>query len=113
MSPFSMDTDVRDGVAQLTLSGEFDLSVVPRVEDELARVELDSPPLLVFDLSALSFMDSSGLRTVVTANERARRQGRRFVVVNGPDAVRRVFQITKVDSVVEIVDDASQLSAAS
>ena len=103
-----MDTDVREGITTITLTGEFDLSVVPRVEDEFRRVEADLPSLLVLDLSGLSFMDSSGLRIVVTADDRARRQGRRFVVVNGPDAVRRVFEITKVDEVVEIVDDLSQ-----
>ena len=112
MTGFSMDTDVRDGLARVTLTGEFDLSVVPRVDDELARVEAGAPDVLVLDLSGLTFMDSSGLRVVVTADERARRDGRRFTVVNGPDAVRRVFAITKVDEVIEMVDDLSQVTAA-
>lgn len=112
MTGFSMDTDVRDGVARVILTGEFDLSVVPRVDDEIMRMEATGPTVLVLDLSALTFMDSSGLRVVVTADERARRDGRRFTVVNGPDAVRRVFEITKVDKVVEIVDDLSQVTAA-
>lgn len=111
MTVFSMDTDVREGVTHVVLTGEFDLSVVPRVEDELARVEAERPPQLVLDLSGLTFMDSSGLRAVVTADERARRQGRRFTVVNGPEPVRRVFQITKVDEIVELVDDPSQVAA--
>lgn len=110
MTAFGMDTDVQGGLSRVALTGEFDLSVVPRVEDEIARVEADEPPVLVLDLSALTFMDSSGLRVVVSADQRAKRNGRRFVVVNGPDAIRRVFEITKVDDVVEMVDDPSAIS---
>ena len=111
MTAFSMDTDVRDGVTRIVLTGEFDLSVVPRVEDELARVESTEPTMVVLDLRGLTFMDSSGLRVVVGANERARKHDRRFIVVNGPDAVRRVFEITKVDEVVKLVDDPSEVPA--
>lgn len=112
MTAFSMDTDVRDGITRVALTGEFDLSVVARVEDELARAEAAQPTVLILDLRELSFMDSSGLRTVVTAHERARKQGRRFIVVNGPDPVRRVFEITKVDEAIELVDDPAEAVAA-
>ena len=111
MTPFSMDMDVQGGVTRVTLAGEFDLSVAARVEEELTRAAASTPEVLVLDLSGLSFMDSSGLRVVVAADERARRTGQRFVVVNGPDAVRRVFEITKVDEVLELVDDPSQVPA--
>src|SRR5215210_5483217 len=104
---FDIQTISEDGVSRVALRGEFDLSVVPRVDDELRRVEGESPETLVLDLSALEFMDSSGLRSVVTADDRARAAGRRFVVVNGPEAVSRVFEITKVDERIELVADLS------
>jgi anti-sigma B factor antagonist len=107
---FDLETVTEGEVVRLALRGEFDLSVVPRVEDELKRVEAASPETLVLDLSGLEFMDSSGLRSVVTADDRARTAGRRFVVVNGPDPVRRVFEITKVDERIELVDDLSAVS---
>ena len=34
---------------------------------------------------------------MITADERAREQGRRFVIVKGPDAVQRVFAITRLE----------------
>jgi anti-anti-sigma factor len=66
--------------------------------------------VLVLDLSDLTFLDSTGLRTVVTADERARESGRRLVVVRGPDAVQRVFAITRLEERLEMVDDASSLA---
>jgi anti-anti-sigma factor len=89
----------------MTLVGELDLSSVAKVQEELRRIEAKSPATLVVDLSKLSFLDSTGLRCIVTADERAREQGRRIVIVRGPDAVQRVFAITRLEERLEIVDD--------
>jgi anti-anti-sigma factor len=94
----------------VSLKGELDLSSVGKVEEELARAEAEGPSLLVLDLSQLSFLDSTGLRAVVTADERARSNGRRLVIVRGPDAVQRVFAITRLEERLEIVDDAQSVA---
>lgn len=101
-----------DGAAHVVLTGELDLSTVGKVEQELARVEGDSPALLVLDLSKLTFLDSSGLRLIVSADQRARREKRRFVVVRGSDTVQRVFSITHLDERIELVGDISELAAS-
>jgi anti-anti-sigma factor len=106
-----LEVTTQDSSAQVTISlkGELDLSSVGKVQEELRRVEADEPPLLVLDLTNLTFLDSTGLRTVVTADERARDNGRRFVIVRGPDAVQRVFAITRLEERLEMVDDPSSL----
>jgi anti-sigma B factor antagonist len=99
-------TEDRDGLVHMALVGELDLSSVAKVQEELRRVEAGLPATLVVDLSKLTFLDSTGLRCIVTADERAREQGRRIVIVRGPDAVQRVFAITRLEERLEIVDDA-------
>jgi anti-anti-sigma factor len=111
-SGFASEVEQGDGLVRVVLKGEFDLSVVPSVEDEIHRVE-ESAPLMVIDLSGLQFMDSSGLRTLVTADDRARRDGRRVVLVQGPPPVHRVFEITQLTERLEIVEDASAVTGAS
>jgi anti-sigma B factor antagonist len=101
-----VESHEQDGAMHVALRGELDLSTVGKVEEELGRVEANGPPLMVLDLSRLTFLDSSGLRCVLTAAERAREQERRFVIVRGPDPVHRVFEITRLDERLEIVDDA-------
>ena len=78
-----------------------------KVQEELRRVERSSPPTVVIDLSRVTFLDSSGLRCIVTADERARDEGRRLVIVRGPDPVQRVFSITRLEERLEMVDDAA------
>jgi anti-anti-sigma factor len=100
-------TEDRDGFVHVALMGELDLSTVAKVQEELRKIEAGSPPTLVVDLSKLTFLDSTGLRCIVTADERAREQGRRVVIVRGPDPVQRVFAITRLEERLEMVDDAT------
>jgi anti-anti-sigma factor len=102
-----IDTRNDNGVAVVALSGEFDLAGVERFEAELRRLESESPGVLVVDLTDLQFMDSSGLRALVMADQRARRTQRRLAIVPGPPAVRRVFEITQLDGRLELVESAS------
>jgi anti-sigma B factor antagonist len=105
-----VSTEDRDGLVHVALVGELDLSTVAKVQEELRRIEVSSPATLVVDLSKLTFLDSTGLRCIVTADERAREEGRRIVIVRGPDAVQRVFAITRLDDRLEMVDDVSSIS---
>jgi anti-anti-sigma factor len=110
MEILEVTTQDSGGHATVSLKGELDLSSVGKVEEELERVEADEPSLLVLDLSQLSFLDSTGLRAVVTADERARSNGRRLVIVRGPDAVQRVFAITRLEERLEMVDDSQSVA---
>jgi anti-anti-sigma factor len=100
-------TEDRDGFVHVALMGELDLSTVAKVQEALRKIEAGSPPTLVVDLTKLTFLDSTGLRCIVTADERAREQGRRVVIVRGPDPVQRVFAITRLEERLEMVDDAA------
>ena len=109
MEILDVRTEDRDGLVHLALVGELDLSTVAKVQEELRRVEASSPATVVVDLSKLTFLDSTGLRCIVTADERARAEGRRMVIVRGPDAVQRVFAITRLEERLEMVDDAASI----
>ena len=107
MEILDVTTEDRGGLVHVGLVGELDLSTVAKVQEELRRVEEAAPTTVVIDLSKLTFLDSTGLRCIVTADERARDAGRRMVIVRGPDPVQRVFSITRLDERLEIVDDAT------
>lgn len=109
MTILEVQTREENGTIHLSLSGELDLSTVDKVEDELRRVEDGGAQTVVLDLSSLSFLDSTGLRTIVTADQRARKAGRRLAIVKGPETVHRVFTITRLDERLEIVDGADDV----
>lgn len=99
----------RGRIAVVALSGELDVSGAGLLEHELARVAADhDPTTLVLDLLGLEFMDSTGLRLVVLADERARAQGRRLTLVRGREDVQRVFEITRMTERLHFVDSAAE-----
>jgi anti-sigma B factor antagonist len=96
----------------VSLRGEFDISTAPRVEETLRRVETDEPATVVIDLSGLDFMDSTGLRTLVNADQRARQAGRRLALVRGSEMVQRVLRLTRLDERFEILEDPAAPAGA-
>jgi len=107
MRTLSVETKWDGDAATVALNGELDLSTAPEVESALAGAEERGPDLLVLDLRGLAFMDSTGLRVVLAADGRARRDGRRLEVVPGPPQVHRVFRIALLDRRIAFVDPPS------
>ncbi len=68
MEILDVQSEDRNGLVHVALRGELDLSTVGKVQEELQRVEASSPRVVVFDLSKLTFLDSTGLRCLVTAD---------------------------------------------
>ena len=66
----------------------------PRVESALIRAEDSDAAVIVLDLGGLTFMDSSGLHLVLDARRRAGEKGHKLVVLEGPEAVQRIFELT-------------------
>ncbi|MGB2710725.1 MAG: STAS domain-containing protein [Conexibacter sp.] len=113
MSLLDLTTAAEGTSIRLALEGELDIGGAERVEQELARIEGAQPATIVLDLSGLAFLDSTGLRIIVGADARAREQARRLVIVRGPEAVHRIFHMTRLDERLEIVDDLAAVQAAS
>jgi anti-anti-sigma factor len=109
MADFTIASQADNDVGRLSLAGEFDLAGIEQFEAAIDRLELDAPQTIVIDLSALTFMDSSGLRALVMADQRARREGRRLAIVPGPPPVRRVFEITQLTDRLDLIESPAAL----
>ncbi len=92
---------------QIAVAGELDLSSALTFDDEIRRAEDRRPQTLVLDLRRLRFMDSTGLRLIISAQSRARTRGRRLAIVLGSEPVRRLFRLAGVNRRLEIVDHPS------
>ena len=104
MPSLSLRTYARDESVRVALGGELDLSSAISFDEALRRIEGEHPDEpLVLDLSSLKFLDSTGLRLIVAAHTRAKRAGRRLVIVEGTAAVQRIFRLTGVDSRLDVV----------
>ena len=95
----------------VALSGELDCSRAYTFDEEMRRLETQQPGTIVLDLRELDFVDSAGLGRVLALQRRARRDGRRLVVVRGCRAVERLFALAALDSQLEIVSDPQAVLA--
>ena len=93
------------------LYGEFDLECEEPFLEELGRTLDSDTSTLILDLQALEFMDSTGLRMLVSLDNLARSDGFDFTVFCGNGLVRRVLNQTGLDGVLSVVDRSGVVPA--
>jgi anti-anti-sigma factor len=79
----------------VVLTGELDLATSGAFEEHMRGAESSRPSRLIVDLTALGFMDSTGLQTLLRARERANGSEYRLFLRRGPHQVQRVFELTR------------------
>ena len=87
--------------AWVHVGGELDIATTPQLERTLDE---SRARLVVLDLRELAFIDSCGMHAIVRAGIRARRAGRRLVLVRVPANVDRMLTLTGSSDQVEIGD---------
>ncbi|HUA05702.1 MAG TPA: STAS domain-containing protein [Solirubrobacteraceae bacterium] len=91
-SHLTLDTRRLGDAAVVSVGGDIDLTAADAVESALDAAR-GQCTVLVLDLRAVGFMDTSGLRLVISCQQRAEADGYRFAVVPGSDKIRRLFEI--------------------
>lgn len=100
-----MTIEQHDAAVHVVLTGELDISTAQLLEDDLRRVEAEGPELIVLDLKDLAFLDSTGLRLMITADARAREDGRKVAIVRANPMIQRVLRLTRLDERLNVVAD--------
>ena len=72
--------------------GRLDTTTAPQLEAELKN-SLDGVTELVFDLGALEYISSAGLRVLLSAYKTMRGQGS-MKITNANELVKEVFEVT-------------------
>jgi anti-anti-sigma factor len=102
--PFRCDVEPANGQVRLIPRGEIDLASVDQLEARLRELREDGFDHLVLDLRQVTFMDSTGLRLILTWDDTARQDGLDFRLIAGATAVQRLFEITGVLGRLEFVE---------
>jgi anti-sigma B factor antagonist len=66
------------------------------------------PPVLVVNMAQVEFMDSSGLGTLVEALRWSRRNDGQLKLAGLSQAVRNIFEISRLDSVFQVYDTEAE-----
>ncbi|GIH73349.1 anti-sigma-B factor antagonist [Sphaerimonospora thailandensis] len=92
------------GQAVMAIYGEIDLYTAPRLQAEFTRVLETGPDRVVIDMSGVEFCDSTGMNVLLSALKRLRERGGTLEVAAPRPAVRKILQVTGLDSVFTVYD---------
>jgi anti-sigma B factor antagonist len=98
---WSVEESVDDDTQLVAIHGDVDLKTARLFRGALDEAAQDGKSRLIVDMSEVPFMDSSGLAALIGA-QKALRETTQMVVVC-PDNLRRIFEVTRLDSIVSIV----------
>jgi anti-anti-sigma factor len=90
---FSSQRANSNGVVVLKVTGPITLDNIGDFQRELAK---NRPPLMVFDLSEVPYMDSSGVGVLISYYSTGQREGRRMVLAGLTERVGALLKLTKV-----------------
>ena len=89
----SLTTDLDGARAIVRINGELDAYSAPGLDEEVTRLIADNVTDLVFDLSGTDFLDSSGLRAILTAQHAVTDREGRLALRSPSTSVRRLLDI--------------------
>jgi anti-anti-sigma factor len=99
-----LDRESSGGTVTITVHGELDLQSVPDLDRALLEAQRERPDLIVIDCAGLDFTDSTGLRALLRAQQRADHDGHQLGLRSLPDHARRLFEMTGTQSYFTILD---------
>ena len=101
LAALSLVSEREGDIHTIALTGELDLANAPELDRELRRVEATDAEVILVDLWGVSFMDSSGMKVLVTAAARCRARNR-LVLQCAPPGVLRVLRLAGVADVLPL-----------
>lgn len=107
------NTELASGWQCIAVSGEIDLATVPELESAIDSVLSANSHPLVVDLTESSFMDSTGLKTLVMANRRFDENGRPFALAVSGGPVSRLISLSGVETSIRVVESLDDLETVS
>lgn len=102
----------RSGVHVVVLSGEVDLQTSPKVRAAVLDSLGKGVPVVV-DMGGITYIDSSGVASLVEGFQVARKQSLAFSLAAVSPAAMRVLQLARLDKVFAFHPDIDSALAAS
>lgn len=111
MEGIRLETGLReiDGTKILDVTGEIDVYTAPQFKEAVNSIIAAGQKHLIIDMGDVTYMDSSGFGTLLSATRRLRPQGGTINLVRCNTAIDRILRITRLNTVFAMfdsVDDA-------
>jgi Ca-activated chloride channel family protein len=96
-SVYKADAGVHNRILESSLDGQLDLYKCPEVKNLVRRHLENGYRFMIFDLTELSYVDSSGIGTMIQISNWLKNRGGLLILVNVQGNVEKLFQMSKLD----------------
>ena len=98
---------VKQGTTVVEFSGEIDLESSPAAREILLKC-FENTRNVIVDLSSVTYIDSSGVASLVEALQAAKKNGSHFALAATSEPTRRVLELARLDKVFTMYDSVEQ-----
>jgi len=98
---------VKKGINVVAFSGEIDLESPPSAREILLKC-FENASNVIVDLSGVTYIDSSGVASLVEALQAAKKNGSRFALASTSEPTRRVLELARLDRVFTMYDSVEE-----
>jgi len=105
MSATVIELDQAGPASILRISGDITSGSEADLSAAYGRAVANGASAIILDFSRLEYMNSGGIGLLVTLLVRAQRSGGRLVATGLSDHYRQIFELTRLDEAIQIVDD--------
>jgi len=97
----------RQGTRVVAFKGEVDLESSPAARELLLKC-FDTARKVIVDLSEVTYIDSSGVASLVEALQAAKKSGSQFALAASSEPTRRVLELARLDKVFTMYDSVDE-----
>lgn len=101
-------TEIKNDLTICYVDGEIDINSSPDVKKSFDKLIARKTPKIVVDFSKVTYVDSSGLATMVEILKNMKAYGGRLRLTSLSPKIKSLFEITKLERLFDIVADAEE-----
>ena len=108
----SVKTETKNGLMICRVEGDIDINTSPDIKKAFEKIVTKKEPKVVVNLSKVTYVDSSGLATLVEILKNMRSYGGRLKLTNLSPKIRSLFEITKLEKLFDITAEEEEAVSA-
>jgi anti-sigma B factor antagonist len=97
----------KSGTCVVAFKGEVDLESSPAAREILLKC-FENTGKVIVDLSEVTYIDSSGVASLVEALQAAKKNGSQFALAASSEPTRRVLELARLDKVFTMYDSVDE-----
>jgi len=101
----AIKTENKNGLTVCYVEGEIDINTSPDIKKNFEKILSKKAPSMVINFSKVTYVDSSGLATLVEILKDMRTYGGKMKLCNLSPKIKSLFEITKLEKLFEIIAD--------